>query len=129
MAKKPPKGTPVVKATAFELFEDPKFVSNKFNIRGESNRGFPTLNRIYEKTESRMTDIPNYQALIRNCLWKIIESGQAVNPPEKISSDPTILALDALYRAGVLQSELDTPESETERVDDVYVFPSLLHKR
>lgn len=126
MKNKPKKGDPrcqVVKADAFELFEDGEFVSERFNESHASNRGFPMPDKIYTITASYMKNISNYQTHIRERLLEIVACGQAVKPPGDLSPDPRSLALDALYRCELLQSELSSTG------DVVYVFPSILHRR
>ena len=128
-SKKGDRSCRVVKADAFELFEDAQFVTESFSLHGSSNRGFPRLHRIYDKTWSRMNNDPNYQDFIRERLLEIVVCGQAVKPPEDFPSDPAGLALDALYRCSLLQSELSPTDGANNEADVVCVFPSILHQR
>ena len=119
----------IVKADAFKLFEDAQFVSESFKLCSSSNRSFPRLHQIYDKTWSRMNNDPNYKDLIRERLLEIVVRGQAVKLPEDFPSDPASLALDALHRCSFLQSELSPTDGGNNEGDVVYVFPSILHKR
>ena len=83
---------------------------------------------IYLETKPRMKDISNHEAHVRKRHLEILEHGQAVKPPGN-QSDPSHLALDALYRCGFLQSELSPSDDDDDEADVVYVFPSILHKR
>ncbi len=108
-------------AFAKQLLED-RAITSKLSQTTECGRGFYTLDEIYEDALKRMPEITS--SLLRKILQDILVRGQGVKPPE-VSPSNEHRALNAIYRTGVLQSELEVGTDDTV----VYMFPTELHKR
>lgn len=124
----------VTKSFVCEYFEDRVYVSLNFSANAHCKRGFPTLADIDIKATAWMENhdkhIPDQVDVTRAVLNKILYRGQEAKSP-KDASDPSTWALQMLYQNGILQAELNIgePQPDADKLDIVYVFPTLLHQR